>query len=255
MEAIKGTIDILQSFTPIPLGIAMVIYLILDFINNHNVTDIEIKLMTPKRKFLMLFSKNIIPSVIISIVGVLFSIDTVVKQIDESDLKGLMNFNAYLLIVFIIFVVILFAVSYITQIFFRLIEFIVGINHDYFIEDEKGTWRIMRTNSLNKLVARCKDEIRFIENPYEYEYVEKIISSEWKLDLYKNDKTVKITYSILLIVSLFLLIVFIGLFSFVKISFIVFILMLFLCITLAITGLIIMNSKLDYDRSNEHSSQ
>ncbi|MFJ5788687.1 hypothetical protein ACIP9G_01250 [Lysinibacillus sp. NPDC093197] len=254
MEALKGITDILQSFTPLTLGITLVVYIIFDYINNHNVTEIEIKLMSPKRKFLMLFSKNIIPSIIISIIGILVSIDTVLKQIEELNLKDLMSLNTYLLIIFILFVVILFAVSYFTQIFFRVIEFIVGINYDYFIEDEKGTWRIIRTNNLNKVVVRCKEEIKFIENPYEHEYVEKIISSKRKLELYKNDKTVKNTYSSLLLAALILLIVFIGLFSMSKISFIAFMLLSFLCITLVISGLIIINSKLDYDRQIEQGN-
>lgn len=250
MEAIKSITDFIQSFTPVTLSIALVVYIIIDYINNHNVTNVEIKLMAPKRKFLMHFSKHIIPSVIISIVGVIFSINTVGKHFDESSLEDIISFDTYLLIFFIVFLVILIAISYLTQLFFRIIEIIVGVNYDYFIEDERGTWRIIRTNNLNKLVARCKDEIRFFENPYGYDYVEKIISSKWKLDLYKNDKTVKDTYVTLLLVASVLLIVFIGLFSLEKISLIFFISMLFFCITLAITALIIFTSKLDYDRTN-----
>lgn len=254
MDTIRNITEIMKNFTPVTLIITFVFYMFNAFINDFNVTSIEMKIMKPKRKFLMLFSKYGIASALLTVITIFYSSNEIYTLFNDSGLNKVIGYDLYLSVMGIILFLVILIVFYFTYYFFKALEFIISINYDYFIEDFQGSWLVLRNNSNNILVTQKKDEIKFFENPYNYNYVKKVTSANWKIDLYKNDKFVKWTYRILFGVAIGILILSIILRLFNIINDIVFLIFLYIWIIVAVTGMIIVNNKLDYDKSNGHSS-
>lgn len=256
MNTIRNITEVMQNFTPITLSIAFVFYMFNAFINDFNVTSIEMKIMKPKRRFLMLFSKYGITSALFTAITIFFSLDDINTAFNKNDseLQKVIGYNLYILVMGIVLFLIILFVFYFTHYFLKAIEFMISINYDYFIEDSEGSWLVLRNNSNNILVTQKKDEIKFFENPYNYNYVKRVTSADWKLELYKKDKGVKWTYRILFGIAVVILIFSIVLKFFNIINDIAFLISLCFWIITAVVGLIILNSKFDYDKSNGHSS-
>ncbi|MEY2355908.1 hypothetical protein [Lysinibacillus capsici] len=256
MDTIRNITEIMQNFTPITLSIAFIIYMFNAFINDFNVTSIEMKIMKPKKKFLMLFSKYGIASALFTAITLFFSLEEINSSFNkmDSEVQKVTGYDLYLLVMGIVLFLIILIVFYITHYFLKAIEFMITINYDYFIEDTEGSWLVLRNNSNNILVTQKKDEIKFFENPNNYKYVKKVTSAKWKLDLYDKDKGVKWTYWILFLLAIVVLIFSILLKNINIINDILFLILLCICIIIAVAGLIILNSKIDYDQSNGHSS-
>ncbi|KYG91984.1 hypothetical protein A0U40_03330 [[Bacillus] sp. KCTC 13219] len=246
--------EVMNQFKGILAGVPILTYLVINYINNINVTDIEIKLMTPKKKFLMLLIKNLLPSLILAFVSVFFTFNSLREQF-EKQLSNFMDFNTVLFAYLIIFLILILFIAYITHYFFQFLSFIIGVNYDFFIENEEGKWRIIRTNSQGKIITRKENEICFFDNNDNRKYVEVVVTGQKKKDLYGYTTFIKASY--ISTISAALIILAVAIFVSFKgyISFNLFMLLFVISEVVGIIGLIILTSKQEFDRLADEQVQ
>ncbi|GLC89324.1 hypothetical protein [Lysinibacillus piscis] len=245
-------LETMNQFKGAFAGIPILTYLIINFIDNINVTEIEIKLMAPKKKFLMLLTKNLLPSLIFAFISVFFTFNTLNEQF-EKQFSNFMDFNTLLFAYLIIFLILILSIAYLTHYFFRFLAFVIGINYDFFIENTDGKWRVIRTNPQGKIIARKENEICFFDLNDNCKFVEVVVTGQKKKDLYGHTTFIKASCISIMSVALIILAGALFVFSKGYISFNIFIVLVVISEGLGITGLIIFTSKQEFDKLAEQA--
>lgn len=237
--------NLLNNYAPKTIIFGSVLYLLKSFISDFNVTNLEQKLMTPNRKFIMVISKAVISSFVIVAIFFYIIYDELVKVYkDNKDLQPAFTFDEFILIFGITMILIMMLVYLIMTYSMRFIEYIVGLNYDYEIEIDGKRWTIIRYNNLKQLVVVDGIKLKFIEAPHQMEFKRKLVSAEWKEKIYQDKDLIKKTY-LLLIVAIIITVL-----SWYCTEGLIFFILLILVL---ITILIIFISVKDYEYYIKHS--
>lgn len=251
---IDNILSTITNYSPVTVIIGVVIFILRNFINDFNVTDLELKLMTPNRKFLMVLSKVIV-GVIIIIVMLLFTIpDEIIRIYNESNFSEQISFVEYLTIFSIFFSFVIIMIFLLTYYFLKFIEFLIGLNYEYIISDSDGKWKVLRNNGKNNLVVKQNNLIKFITAPMDQIYEKKLVSNEFKKKIYGNEKKIIKIITTLLSIALIFLILFLLSFI-IPLLFNNFLRLILFCFTifLFITSIIIYANYKEYSTSVEPS--
>ncbi|MGA4518391.1 hypothetical protein ACPA0F_14045 [Solibacillus silvestris] len=195
--------NLINNYTPKTIILGSVLYLVKSYISDFNVTNLEQKLMTPNRKFIMVISKAAISSFVIVAICFYIIYDELIKIYkDNKELQPTFTFDEFILIFGINMILIMILFYLIMTYLMRFIEFIVGLNYDYEIEIDGRYWTIVRYNNQKQLVVEDGVKLKFIESPHQMEFKRKLASVEWKEKIYQDKKLIKNTYLVLLLATI-----------------------------------------------------
>lgn len=195
MENTIQIIDALKNVSIIPLAIFIFSYLIFIVVDNFNVTNIEVRLMTPKKRFLIPVAYFSVVAIILSLVVTILNINEFRKQYDQEP-NSYLSFG-WMLVIFVglMFVIVL-GFCFFVFVVAQIIGNIIAINYNYYTEDG---WKLLRVNSEGVLVVEKKNVTTFISEPYSQNYYSEIASGDKKLEFYGNKK--KCNWTCLLLLS------------------------------------------------------
>ena len=150
-------------------------------IDTINITNFEKKLLSPRKRFYIDFSKFGLYSLVFTLVTFLLSLKEIPPDIEE---RGPTNLEL-LFIAILMFLIILTCV-FVVYYFLSFIIYLLGINYDYYLITPEMKWLIIRVNNAGRIVASNKSNMAFFEDNISNRYEVKVSISKLKKKIYQD---------------------------------------------------------------------